>query len=114
MRVSEGRVFDVAVDLRRSSPTFGRWIGVELSDENALQLFIPRGFAHGFLVLSDKARFQYKVDNFYAPEAEASIIYNDETIGIEWPLSPEEFILSKKDTEGLSMSSPEIGSILFD
>ena len=114
VRVSEGRVFDVAVDLRRSSPTFGRWIGVELSDENALQLFIPRGFAHGFLVLSDKARFQYKVDNFYAPEAEASIIYNDETIGIEWPLSAEEFILSKKDTEGLSMSSPEIGSILFD
>ncbi|MDE6397180.1 MAG: dTDP-4-dehydrorhamnose 3,5-epimerase, partial [Muribaculaceae bacterium] len=90
VRVSEGRVFDVAVDLRRSSPTFGKWFGVELSDENALELFIPRGFAHGFLVLSDNARFQYKVDNYYAPEAEASIMYNDETIGIKWPLSPEE------------------------
>ena len=113
VRVSEGRVFDVAVDLRRSSPTFGKWFGVELSDENALELFIPRGFAHGFLVLSDNARFQYKVDNYYAPEAEASIMYNDKTIGIKWPLSPEEFILSRKDTEGLAMTDPEIDSILF-
>ncbi len=113
VRVSEGRVFDVAVDLRRSSPTFGKWLGVELSDENALQLFIPRGFAHGFLVISEYARFQYKVDNFYDPTSEASIMYNDPAVGVAWPMASENFILSKKDTSGMSLNDPEADSILF-
>ena len=84
VRVVKGRVLDVAVDLRKSSPTFGKHVAVELSDENKRQLFIPRGFAHGFLVLSDEAIFTYKVDNVYAPQAEASIRYDDPTIGIDW------------------------------
>lgn len=114
VRVSEGRVFDVAVDLRRSSPTFGKWVGIELSDENARQMFIPRGFAHGFLVLSDTAQFQYKVDNVYAPESEASIRFDDPTIGVEWPDPGVELLLSAKDTGGLLMSDPTVADILFD
>ena len=86
VRVIKGRVLDVAVDLRQSSPTFGKYVSVELSEKNQRQFFIPRGFAHGFLVLSDEAIFTYKVDNAYAPQAEASIRFNDETIGIEWPI----------------------------
>ena len=82
VRVIKGRVLDVAVDLRKSSPTFGKHVKVELSEQNKRQLFIPRGFAHGFLVLSDEAIFTYKVDNVYAPQHEASIRWNDETIGI--------------------------------
>lgn len=113
VRVSEGAVFDVAVDLRRSSPTFGQWLGEELSDENGLQMFIPRGFAHGFLVLSEKARFQYKVDNVYCPEAEASIRYDDPTIAVEWPLEGLSPVLSPKDTDGLSFDSPEAVNLLF-
>lgn len=97
VRVIKGRVLDVAVDLRRSSPTFGRYVSVELSEENKRQFFIPRGFAHGFLVLSDDAIFTYKVDNVYAPQAEASIRYNDETIGIDWPIGSDEMLLSEKD-----------------
>ena len=85
VRVISGTVIDVAVDIRRSSPTFGRYVAVELSAENKRQLFIPRGMAHGFLVLSDEAVFTYKVDNVYAPQAEASIRFDDPTIGIEWP-----------------------------
>lgn len=81
VRVLSGKVLDVAVDLRKSSPTFGKYVSVELSGENKRQFFIPRGFAHGFLVLSDEAVFTYKVDNAYAPQSEASIRYNDETIG---------------------------------
>ncbi len=97
VRVLEGRVLDVAVDIRRGSPTFGQHVAVELTGENHRQLFIPRGFAHGFAVLSDRARFQYKCDNFYAPESEGGIAWDDPQIGIDWQLRPEEIILSAKD-----------------
>lgn len=98
VRVLEGCVVDVAVDLRIGSATFGKYVMVELSETNKKQLFIPRGFAHGFQVLSDKALFTYKVDNRYAPEAECSIRYDDPVINIEWPISnPNEVILSEKD-----------------
>lgn len=98
VRVLQGCVVDVAVDLRKGSPTFGKYVMVELSEDNKRQLFIPRGFAHGFQVLSERAVFTYKVDNRYAPEAECSIRYNDPTIGIEWPITAEgEVCLSEKD-----------------
>lgn len=98
VRVLQGEVLDVAVDLRRESPTFGRHVAVVLSEENKRQLFIPRGFAHGFQVLSETAVFTYKVDNRYAPETEASIRYDDPTLGIAWPITaPGEVLLSDKD-----------------
>ena len=97
VRVIKGRVLDVAVDIRRSSPTFGRHVAVELSEDNKLQLFIPRGFAHGFLVMSDEAVFTYKVDNAYAPHAEAGILWNDPELGINWPIRADEVITSEKD-----------------
>lgn len=97
VRVLKGSVLDVAVDLRQSSPTFGKYVSVMLSEENKHQFFIPRGFAHGFLVLSDEAVFTYKVDNSYAPQAEASIRFNDKTVGIDWPVAEEQLILSDKD-----------------
>ena len=97
VRVIKGRVVDVAVDIRRSSKTFGRYVMVELSEENKTQFFIPRGFAHGFLVLSDEAIFTYKVDNAYAPQQEASIRYDDPEIAIEWPMDMAEVITSEKD-----------------
>ena len=97
VRVIKGEVLDVAVDLRRSSPTFGKHVCVLLSEENKRQFFIPRGFAHGFAVLSDEAIFTYKVDNAYAPQAEASIRFNDDTIGIDWPVAEEQLLLSPKD-----------------
>ncbi len=100
VRVLHGCVVDVAVDLRQDSPTFGRYVAVELSEENKRQLFIPRGFAHGFQVLSEKAVFTYKVDNRYAPEAECSIRYDDPTLGIAWPITDAaEIQLSQKDLE---------------
>ena len=86
VRVIEGKVLDIAVDLRNGSPTFGKWVGVELSGENAAQLFIPRGFAHGFSVLSKEAVFQYKCDNFYNPAAEGAIAWNDPDLGIDWKI----------------------------
>ena len=88
---------DVAVDLRKDSPTCGKYVMVELTEENKKQLFIPRGFAHGFLVLSDEAIFTYKVDNVYAPQSEASIRWDDETIGIKWPIDFRDILLSEKD-----------------
>ena len=97
VRVVEGRVLDVAVDIRRGSPTFGKYAAVELSAENKRQFFIPRGFAHGFSVLSETATFQYKCDNLYAPHAEGAIAWNDPSIGIDWGLPAEEVILSEKD-----------------
>ena len=97
VRVIQGCVFDVAVDIRRSSPTFGKYVAVELSEENKRQFFIPRGFAHGFMVMSETAIFTYKVDNTYAPQAEAGIRWDDEDIGIQWALSREELLLSDKD-----------------
>ena len=99
VRVIKGRVIDVAVDIRKSSPTFGRHVMVELSEENKRQFFIPRGFAHGFLVLSDEAIFMYKVDNPYAPETEAGIRWNDPDLGIEWPINPQEVLTSEKDLQ---------------
>lgn len=97
VRVVRGRVLDVAVDIRHDSPTFGQYVAVELSDENHLQFFIPRGFAHGFSVLSDEAVFQYKCDNFYAPQHEGAIAWNDADIAIDWRIPGDKVILSTKD-----------------
>lgn len=96
VRVIKGEVYDVAVDLREGSPTFGKYVGVVLSEENKRQFFIPRGFAHGFLVLSDEAEFVYKCDNLYHPEDEGGLLYSDESIGIDWPIK-EGLLLSDKD-----------------
>lgn len=97
VRVIKGKVLDVAVDLRKTSPTFGKHVMVELSDENKRQFFIPRGFAHGFLVLSEEAIFTYKVDNPYAPQAEAGVCWNDPELGIEWPIDSKNVLTSEKD-----------------
>lgn len=97
VRVVSGRVLDVAVDIRRGSPTFGRYVAVELTGENHRQFFVPRGFAHGFSVLSPEAVFQYKCDNLYAPQTEGAIAWNDPDIGIDWRLRPDEVLLSEKD-----------------
>lgn len=99
VRVLKGEVLDVAVDLRQNSPTFGKHVSVRLSEENKRQFFIPRGFAHGFLVLSEEAIFTYKVDNKYAPQSEASILYNDKKLGIDWPVPEDLLLLSEKDRE---------------
>ena len=97
VRVVEGTVLDVAVDIRRGSPTFGRHVAVELTADSHRQLFIPRGFAHGFSVLSEHAVFQYKCDNYYAPQAESAIAWNDPALAIDWRVSAEDAILSEKD-----------------
>jgi len=98
VRVTYGEVFDVAVDLRKGSPTFGKWQGVIISDENKRQFYIPEGFAHGFLVLSEVAIFNYKCTNYYAPQYDGGLLWNDPDIGIQWPLDGiEELILSDKD-----------------
>lgn len=97
VRVVEGRVLDVAVDIRRGSPTFGRHVAVELTSENKRQLFIPRGFAHGFSVLSETAIFQYKCDNLYAPESEGSVLWNDPDLAIDWKIPEGDVVLSPKD-----------------
>lgn len=105
VRVIKGKVLDVAVDLRQSSPTYGKHVSVELSEDNKRQFFIPRGFAHGFLVMSDEAIFTYKVDNSYAPQSEASIIYNDKDININWPIAEEQIIMSEKDRQAVSFKN---------
>lgn len=98
VRVTQGEVYDVAVDLRKDSPTYGKWEGVLLSAENKRQFYIPEGFAHGFLVLSDEAVFNYKCTDFYAPEYDGGLLWNDPDVGIEWPLDKiEEIVLSEKD-----------------
>ena len=97
VRVVKGRVLDVAVDIRRGSPTFGKYVAVELSEENKLQFFLPKGFAHGFAVLSEEAIFQYKCDEYYAPDYEGAICYDDPDLGIDWKLPLEDVILSEKD-----------------
>lgn len=107
VRVSQGRVIDVAVDLRGGSPTYGRHVAVELSRENGRQMFIPRGFAHGFVVLSDEAQFQYKVDNVYAPHSEATLRFDDPALGIDWPIATEEMKLSEKDLRGMAFADVE-------
>lgn len=109
VRVVKGRVLDVAVDLRKGSPTFGKHVAVELTEENHRQLFIPRGFAHGFAVLSDEAVFQYKCDNYYAPQSEGSVLWNDPDIGIEWGIPSEDVMLSEKDRNAPLLK--EIGDV---
>ena len=99
VRVIKGKILDVVVDLRTDSPTFSKHISIELSEDNKTQLFIPRGFAHGFVVLSDTAIFSYKCDNFYNKASEGGIIYNDKDLNIDWKLDEKEFVVSEKDLE---------------
>ena len=108
VRVIKGKVLDVAVDLRKSSPTFGQHVMVELSEENKRQFFIPRGFAHGFLVLSEEAIFTYKVDNPYAPQCDAGIRWNDPDLGIEWPIDPAKVLTSEKDLKQPLLKDAEV------
>ena len=108
VRVIKGKVLDVAVDIRKSSPTFGQHVMVELSEENKRQFFIPRGFAHGFLVLSDEAIFTYKVDNPYAPQCDAGIRWNDPDLGIEWPIDPAKVLTSEKDLKQPFLKDAEV------
>ena len=108
VRVIKGKVLDVAVDIRKSSPTFGQHVMVELSEENKRQFFIPRGFAHGFLVLSEEAIFTYKVDNPYAPQADAGIRWNDPDLGIEWPIDPAKVQTSEKDLKQPLLKDAEV------
>lgn len=103
VRCVKGRVLDVAVDIRKGSPTYGKHVAVELSEDNHRQIFIPRGFAHGFVVLSDTAVFQYKCDNFYAPRADGGISILDESLGIDWQIPLEKALLSEKDTKHLPL-----------
>ena len=107
VRVSQGRVLDVAVELGGGSPTYGQHVAVELSRDNGRQMFIPRGFAHGFVVLSDEAQFQYKVDNVYAPQSEATLRFDDPALGIDWPIAKEEMKLSEKDLRGMAFAEVE-------
>ena len=107
VRVTRGSVFDAVVDLRKSSPTFGQWAGVELSEENSRQLWIPPGFAHGFLVTSDSADFLYKTTDYYAPQFERSLAWNDPTVGVEWPLAGAAPLLSAKDVAGKPLAECE-------
>ncbi|MDR2064478.1 MAG: dTDP-4-dehydrorhamnose 3,5-epimerase [Prevotellaceae bacterium] len=108
VRVIKGKVLDVAVDIRKNSPTFGKYAAVELSEENHLQLFIPRGFAHGFVVLADETVFQYKCDNYYCPQSEGAIIWNDEKIGIDWKIPEQDIILSEKDKKHPELAHAKI------
>ena len=101
VRVVKGRVLDVAVDIRKGSPTFGKYVAVELTEDNHRQFFVPRGFAHGFVVLSEDAQFQYKVDNVYAPQAEVTLKFDDEELGIDWKVPKEDLLLSEKDKKGV-------------
>ena len=110
VRCTRGAVLDVAVDLRKSSPTYKQWVGVELSEENKKQLLIPRGFGHGFVTLTDHVEFMYKADNYYAPQADAGIRWNDPTLGVDWGI--EEPILSEKDKKNPWFSDIE-NSIMF-
>ena len=104
--VLEGEVFDVAVDIRRSSPTYGKWIGERLSAQNRRMMWIPEGFAHGFLVLSDTAEFLYKTTDYYAPDQERTLLWNDPAVGVRWPLSGEP-VLKPKDAAGTPLASAE-------
>ena len=106
VRVVRGAVFDVAVDIRKDSRTFGKWVGVELSEDNHKQMWVPQGFAHGFVVLSDSADFLYKTTDYYAPERERCVAWNDPEIGIDWPLTSEPS-LSTKDQQGMALRDAE-------
>ena len=111
VRVIQGAVLDVAVDIRKGSPTFGKHVAVELSAENKRQLYVPRGFAHGFVVLSDDVIFQYKCDNKYAPSHEKGIAFNDPALGIDWRVKVDKFILSAKDTSNPLLADAEVFDI---
>lgn len=108
VRVVRGSVFDVAVDLRRSSPSFGRWHGMELSEENHRQLWIPPGFGHGFLVTSESADFLYKATDYYAPRHEHCVLWNDRALAIEWPIAGLTPLLSDKDRQGRTLAEAEV------
>ena len=112
VRVTQGAVFDVAVDIRKSSPTFGKWVGCELSNTNHRQFWVPAGFAHGFVVVSESADFLYKTTNYYAPAHEKCIAWNDPSIGIQWPegITP---LLSAKDQQGVSLKEAEAAEAVF-
>lgn len=103
VRALKGRVLDVVVDIRKDSPTFGKYVAVELTEENKKQLYMPRNMAHGFVVLSDEATFSYKVDNIYSPQHEATLAWNDPTINVDWILEERELILSDKDKLGMTL-----------
>lgn len=114
VRVTKGKVFDVAVDLRKDSPTFGMWEGIILSEENKRQFYVPEGFAHGFLVLSDEAIFNYKCTNFYSPDYDCGLLWNDKDIDIEWPLDGiEEILLSEKDKSQRTLKQLKEENLLF-
>jgi dTDP-4-dehydrorhamnose 3,5-epimerase len=108
VRVVGGKVFDVAVDIRRGSPTFGKHVSIELSAENGLAFYIPPGFAHGFTALTDDAWFSYKVTDFYEPSGDRTMLWNDPDLGIEWPVSEKDAIVSAKDLQGKPLSSAEV------
>jgi len=108
VRAVSGEIYDVAVDLRRSSPTFGRWVGVSLSAESRLQVWVPKGFAHGYYVVSNWAEVLYKTTDFYAPENERTLLWNDESVGVRWPLSAGSPVLSAKDAGGLSLDRADL------
>lgn len=108
VRVLKGKVIDVAIDLRKSSPTFAKYVMVELSNENKYQLFVPKGFGHAYLVLSDEAVFTYKVDNIYAPQAEGSVLFSDPTLDIKWPIDKEKMILSDKDNHAPLLENADL------
>ncbi len=108
VRVIMGRVLDVAVDIRKGSPTFGEYVAVELSGENKRELFVPRGFAHGFVVLSQEAVFSYKVDNYYSPQNDRGIAFDDPSIGVDWVLDKDELLLSDKDTKQPLLNEAEV------
>ncbi|MCW2094209.1 MULTISPECIES: dTDP-4-dehydrorhamnose 3,5-epimerase [Lelliottia] len=107
VRCVAGEVFDVAVDIRKSSPTFGKWVGVYLSAENKRQLWIPEGFAHGFVTISEEAEFVYKTTNYYSPQHERGIIWNDSSVNINWPIETSQLILSEKDKVARQIHSVE-------
>lgn len=111
VRCMKGKVLDVAVDIRKGSPTFGKYVAVELSEDNHRQFFVPRGFAHGFAVLSEEAVFQYKCDNFYNKESEGAVAWNDASLGIDWRIELEKVILSEKDKQNKPLDSADF---LFD
>ena len=112
VRVARGAVFDVAVDVRKSSPTFGKWVGVELSEDNHRQLWVPPGFAHGFLVLSETADFLYKTTDYYAPEFERCLLWNDPALAIKWPVNVQP-TLSAKDAAALTLQQTQVPGELY-
>ena len=113
VRVLSGKIYDVTVDIRKGSPTFGKWVGVELSEDNKKQVLVPKGFAHGFSVLSETAVVYYKCDNFYHPESDRGIIYNDTSLNIDWKIEPEKAIVSEKDLHHPPLEKAE-NNFVFD